>query len=98
MATYDIDPCRGTLVLENEKFAKNSDGKTVVRVADDDLLAAIGSGPLAGINWDAYTITYNSLTDVVEYYEGGVAGTILITFTATYQTTRKKKVLSGVWV
>ena len=41
MSSIDLDPCQGTLVLENAKFAKNSDGKVVVRVADDDALAVL---------------------------------------------------------
>ena len=36
MSTTDIDPCRGTNQLENEKFALNDQGDVVVRVADDD--------------------------------------------------------------
>ncbi len=41
MSTTDIDPCRGTLVLENEKFALNSNSDVVIRVADDDALVAL---------------------------------------------------------
>jgi hypothetical protein len=41
MASSDIDPCRGTQKLENEKFATSSLGKTVVRVADDEALAVL---------------------------------------------------------
>ena len=101
MSSTDIDPKEGTWDLENKKFARNSAGKVVVRTADDDLLTAVqalsSSGPLAGLQWDAYDITYNALTDVVEYYQGGLGGTLLITFTQTYATTRKKRVVSGVW-
>lgn len=42
MATTDIDPCQGTLVLENAKFALNSDNKVVVRVSDDDAQVLLG--------------------------------------------------------
>ena len=35
MATTDIDDCKGTLGLENDKFALNCEGKVVVRVSDD---------------------------------------------------------------
>lgn len=41
MSTTDIDPCRGTLVLENEKFALNSNNDVVIRVADDDALVVL---------------------------------------------------------
>lgn len=37
----DIDPCRATLPLENEKFATNANGKTVVRVEDEAAVAAL---------------------------------------------------------
>lgn len=98
MSSTPISPREHTVDLENEKFARNSQGRTVVRVADDDLLAALqASTPLAGVPWDAYTITYNTLTDVVEYFQGGTGGTLLKTFTQTYATTRKKQVVSGVW-
>lgn len=98
MSTTDISPRQHTVDLENEKFAKNSSNKTVVRVSDDDLISAILSAtPLAGLEWDSYSITYNSLTDVVEYFQGGLTGTLLKTFTQTYDSTRKKKVVSGVW-
>jgi hypothetical protein len=100
VATSDIDPCRGTNQLENEKFALNENGDVVIRVRDE--FASSGSGsdvsnPLAGLNWDAFLITDNTLTDVVQYYEGGLAGTLLATFTATYTSARKKTVVSGVW-
>lgn len=36
MATSDIDPCRGTNQLENEKFALDSNTNVTVRVTDDD--------------------------------------------------------------
>lgn len=35
MATADIDPCRSTNKLENEKFATDCNGNTTVRVSDD---------------------------------------------------------------
>ena len=94
MATTDIDPCRGTNQLENDKFALNENGDVIVRVSDDSSNA---SNPLVGLNWDAFLITDNTLTDVVQYYEGGLAGTLLATFTATYVSSRKKTLVSGEW-
>lgn len=94
MATTDIDPCRGTLKLENDKFALNEQGKVVVRVADD---SANASNPLSGLDWDSFLITDNTTTDVVQYFQGGLAGTLLATFTATYTSARKKTLVSGVW-
>lgn len=101
MATTDINPKLPTLDLENAKFALNENGDVVVRVRDE--FASGGSGadvsnPLQGLNWDAYLITDNLLTDVVQYYQGGLSGTLLATFTATYTSRRKTTLVSGVWV
>lgn len=94
MATTDIDPCRSTNDLENSRFALDSNNDVVVRVVDTE---AGASNPLDGLNWDAFLITDNTLTDVVQYYSGGLAGTLLATYTATYTSARKKTLVSGVW-
>lgn len=94
MATTDIDPCLSTTTLQNQSFARDENGDIVRRVVDTN---ADASNPLSGINWDAFTVTDNSLTDVVEYYAGGTGGTLLATFTATYTSPRKKTLVSGVW-
>lgn len=99
MATTDLgpgDPC-AINTLEQKKFAKDENGNIVVRVRDDFSGTDV-SNPLAGLNWDAFLITDNTLTDVVTYYEGGLSGTLLATFTATYTSARKKTLVSGEWV
>lgn len=59
----DIDPCRATLPLENEKFATNKNSKTVIRVEDEeavcvleDILTALGGSsgtPIFDDNFNA---------------------------------------------
>lgn len=58
MTTTDIEPNKVTLVLENDKFALNSAGDVVVRVADDDALAVLQSiaAALGGSNSATQTI------------------------------------------
>ena len=75
MSTTDIDPCEGTLKLENEKFARNSANKTVVRVADDDALAVLnniltqlgGSGGTAFHTRDSRVTTPNTEQTVISF-------------------------------
>lgn len=71
---------------------KNSDGKFVIRT--------IGSGTLTdGITYDAINITYpNSTTEIFQYYEGGLSGTLKVTITITYATSDKDDVLTVVKV
>ena len=45
----------------------------------------------------SYNITYNTTTNVIEYYTGGLSGTLVATLTLTYQNARKKKIVSGEW-
>ena len=58
---------------------------------------AIGGSPAASVEWDSFLITDNTLTDVVTFYTGGLGGTLVATFTATYTSSRKKTLVSGVW-
>ena len=37
----DIDPCRETKKLENDKFAENSNGKVIVRVEDETAIGVL---------------------------------------------------------
>lgn len=93
-----IDPRRPVIDLELEKFRHATGDPTDVGVkVFGDLQASAGTHPLESVDWDSYSITRNTLTDVVEYYQGGLAGTLLITFTATFETSRKKNLVSGVW-
>lgn len=55
------------------------------------------SSPLSFLRWDAFSITRTPLTDVVEYYSGGLGGTLLVTFTATFTNASKSDLASGVW-
>jgi hypothetical protein len=86
-------------------------GDQVLRKAAVDLLTggkkgidyalrviSLGLGPIATVNWDSWNISETSLTDIVTWYDGGLAGTPTLTFTATYTNTRKKKVVSGEWL
>ena len=57
----------------------------------DDLIAASGGGRLS------YQITYNTTTDVIQYFSGGLGGTLEATLTITYENARKKRILSGEW-
>lgn len=88
-----VDPRQPLIDLENKKFRQGTGPDDIgVKV----FLDGVGN-PLNDFKWDSYKVTYNTLTDVVEYYQGGLTGTLLITFTATYSTARKKNVISGVW-
>jgi hypothetical protein len=91
-----IDPKRSTIDLENAKFREGQNSQDIgVRVFGN-----FGGTwtPLNTVSWDSYTITYGTSTDVVEYFSGGLTGSLVATFTATYQDFRKRKVISGEWV
>lgn len=88
MANDLPDPRPGTLVLENEKFALNGNGKVVVRV-EDETAAATGS-LLQGIQYDAGSVAYpNNTTEVYSFFTGGLAGTLVATITLTYNASDK---------
>ncbi len=88
----DIDPCRETKLLENEKFATNSDGKTIVRVEDESL-----GGLLRGVIYDAVDVGYpNATTETYEFYSGGLGGTLQATVTLTYVDSTKEDLSTAV--
>ena len=92
MAT-DIDPCLSTVGLENAKFAKNSDGKIIVRVEDESALKGI----LGGIDYDAVSVAYpNNSTEVYSFFTGGLAGTLVATVTLIFTNNSKIDLLSAV--
>lgn len=94
MAT-DITPKRHTLPLENEKFATNANGKTVVRT-EDESLEGIG-GLLNGIKYDAVSVAYpNTTTETYTFYEGGLGGTLKATITLIYTNSSKTNLSSAV--
>lgn len=91
MAT-DISPNRETRQLENEKFATNSDGKTIVRVEDESL-----GGLLRGVIYDAVDVGYpTATTETYEFYTGGLGGTLQAIITLTYTDSSKDNLSSAV--
>lgn len=88
----DIDPCRETKKLENEKFATNSDGKTIVRVEDESL-----GGLLRGVIYDAVSVAYPlATTEVYSFFNGGLGGTLVATITLVYTNASKSDLTSVV--
>lgn len=88
-----VDPRQPLIDLENKKFRQGT-GPNDIGVK---VFGAGGSHPLESVTWDSYSIAYNATTDVVTYYQGGLAGTAVLICTITYQTTRKKKSSSVEW-
>lgn len=93
-----VDPRQPLIDLENKKFRQGFDADDIGVKVFGEFTAVSGTHPLDSVQWDSYQVTRNSLEDIVEYYQGGLLGTLVITFTATFEDTRKKKLLSGVWV
>ena len=54
---------------------------------------------IAGVELGKYSwqVTYNTTTDVIQYFEGTLAGTLIATLTLTYENARKKRLVSGEW-
>lgn len=74
-------------------------GGTVYQTTNNKLaLRTGGSGTLLdGIVFDSFFATFPSSTvEVYEYYQGGLAGTVVATVTITYTDATKTSVLSGV--
>ena len=92
-----VDPRQALIDLENKKFRQGTGPDDIGVKVFGEFQAISGTHPLDGVQWDSYSIVYNSLTDVVTYYDGGLSGTPVLIFTATYQTARKKKQISGEW-
>lgn len=91
MAT-DIDPKRVTKDLENEKFATNANGKTVVRVEDEAAASRIPGGLLSGIVFDYGSVAYpDGVTEVFTFREGGSGGVVVATVTVTYTSAAKNR-------
>lgn len=89
-----VNPRQPLIDLENKKFRQGVDGNDIgVKVFSE------GSHPLDAVDWDSYGVVRNSLTDVVTYYQGGLTGTVVLIFTATFSSPRKKasEFVSGVW-
>jgi len=82
-------PC-GINTLNQHKFFDNGNDQPAVRVG--------GTGSIIqGLIFDAIEVSYPSSTvEVFEYYEGGLAGTLLATVTVTYATASKNDVTSVV--
>lgn len=95
-----VDPTQSLIQLENKKFRQGVDADDIGVKVFGEFAANVSSGthPLESVEWDSYQITYQSDRDIVEYYEGGLSGALVITFTAIYADFRKKRVLSGEWV
>ena len=96
MAKINVDRHDNLQSMEKEKFRKDDvTGEKFVAVCDE--IAHQKLDEIANGSRLSYQITYNATTDVIEYYEGGLAGTLVATLTLTYQTARKKVLLSGEW-
>lgn len=92
MASTDIpgmppvkDECPGTSALEQGKFARNSAGKTVVRVADDDalsvlenILLALGGGVAFHVNDSDVSIVAGTPLEVLSSTVAGVSNNRVI--------------------
>ncbi len=86
-------------------------GDQVLRKAAVDLLTggkegidyalriwSLAAGPLGSTTWDSWIIdSTGAVTDIVKYFDGGLGGTLVATFTAIYTNNCKNKVISGVW-
>jgi len=94
-----VDPRQPLIDLENKKFRQGTGPDDIGIKVFGNLTASAGTHPLESVNWDSYSITRNTLTDVVTYYQGGLSGTAVIIFTATFSSARKKpsQFVSGVW-
>ena len=74
---------------ERDKFLEHPSGETSVRV-----FTSGGTGSVVdGVIFDSIQVTYpNATTEVFEYYEGGLAGTLNATVTVTYTDATKEDV------
>lgn len=76
---------------EFDKFGLTADDETAVRVL------GFGGSLLAGVSWDSFEVSYPSNTqEIYEFYQGGLAGTLVATVTINYVTAQKEDILNAV--
>lgn len=74
---------------EDGSLGLTSDGKFARRVCNESEEGSF----LQGISFDALSATYpNALTEIYEYYDGGLAGTLVATVTVVYTDATKTAV------
>ncbi len=77
---------------ERDKFLATADNETAVRVVG-------GSAMMAPALADSISFAYPDTThDVLTFFQGGLAGTLLKTLTITYTDATKANILSVEWV
>jgi hypothetical protein len=72
---------------EKNKFFETTDGETAVRVG-------LFSGPPSKqVDYDAISVNYpNATTETFSYYQGGLAGTLVLTVTVVYTDATKEDI------
>jgi hypothetical protein len=93
-----VDPSQSLIQLENKKFRQGVGPDDIGVKVFGEFAPSSAGHPLDSIVWDSYVTSETSTTDTIEYYQGGVTGTLVITFTAIYSDFRKKNLISGAWV
>lgn len=79
---------------EQRSFRADSNGDSARNIVSADLLA--GLSPLLGaLKYDSGTVNYpNTLTEIYQFRQGGIVGTIVATITLIYLAENKKDLSS----
>lgn len=89
---------KNTIDNEHNKFQNDSNGDVAINVISDQLVNA--TNPMLGdLVYDAGTVSYpNSVTEIYEFRQGGLAGLIVATTTIIYTNSTKQFMTSFITV